>query len=72
MRLGEIATRLSCALEGDPDLEITDVAGIQEAEPGELTFLANRRYAPGSATPPCTPPSGADCSIGRQSSSPAT
>ncbi len=44
MKLGEIAERLECALEGDANLEITGVAGLGEAQPGELTFLANRRY----------------------------
>jgi len=29
---------------GDPDVKITGLAGIKEARPGELTFLANTRY----------------------------
>jgi UDP-3-O-[3-hydroxymyristoyl] glucosamine N-acyltransferase len=44
MRLAEIARRLGCALEGDPGIEITGVAGIEEAKAGELTFFANRKY----------------------------
>lgn len=44
MKLGEIAERLGCELEGDAALEISDVAGIEEARPGELTFLVNRKY----------------------------
>ncbi|HXT73002.1 MAG TPA: UDP-3-O-(3-hydroxymyristoyl)glucosamine N-acyltransferase, partial [Candidatus Angelobacter sp.] len=44
MKLGEIAARLKCALEGDAEIEISGVAGIEEAQPGQLTFLANRRY----------------------------
>lgn len=44
MKLQEIAERLGCQLEGDGRLEITGVAGIQSAEPGQLTFLANPRY----------------------------
>jgi UDP-3-O-[3-hydroxymyristoyl] glucosamine N-acyltransferase len=44
MKLGEIAERLGCKLEGDPSIEITGLAGLGEAQPGELTFLANRRY----------------------------
>jgi len=44
MKLGEIATRLGCALEGDPGIEITGLAGIEEARTGELTFLTNRKY----------------------------
>ncbi|MHB8484187.1 MAG: UDP-3-O-(3-hydroxymyristoyl)glucosamine N-acyltransferase [Candidatus Acidiferrales bacterium] len=44
MKLGEIAARLKCALEGNAEIEISGVAGIEEAQPGQLTFLANRRY----------------------------
>jgi UDP-3-O-[3-hydroxymyristoyl] glucosamine N-acyltransferase len=44
MKLKEIAARLECGLEGDPELEITGVAGIEDAQPGHLTFLSNRRY----------------------------
>lgn len=50
MRLGEIAERLGCELEGNAQMEITDVAGIEEARPGELTFLANRKYRPALET----------------------
>jgi UDP-3-O-[3-hydroxymyristoyl] glucosamine N-acyltransferase len=44
MKLGEIAARLECQLEGPEELEITGVAGMDEATSSELTFLANRRY----------------------------
>lgn len=44
MKLGEIANRLNCRLEGDAAIEITGVAGIEAAEAGHLTFLANPRY----------------------------
>lgn len=50
MRLGDIAQRLECKLEGDAGIDITGVAGIEEAAPGQLTFLANRRYRPAVAT----------------------
>jgi len=46
MRLHEIASRLGCALDGDGSLEITGVAGLEDAGPSELTFLSNPRYAP--------------------------
>jgi UDP-3-O-[3-hydroxymyristoyl] glucosamine N-acyltransferase len=46
MKLQELANRLGCRLEGDPELEISGVAGIDHAQPGQVTFLANRRYAP--------------------------
>jgi len=44
MKLGEIAERLKCAVEGDANLDVTGVAGLDEARSGELTFLANRKY----------------------------
>src|SRR5690348_18123882 len=31
---------------GSPDAEMISVAGIEEAGPGQLTFLANPKYAP--------------------------
>jgi UDP-3-O-[3-hydroxymyristoyl] glucosamine N-acyltransferase len=46
MKLGDIAKILGCELEGDASLEITDVAGLEEAQPGHLTFLVNRKYRP--------------------------
>jgi UDP-3-O-[3-hydroxymyristoyl] glucosamine N-acyltransferase len=46
MKLQEIAEKLGCRIEGDPSLEITGVSGIDHAGPGQLTFLANRRYWP--------------------------
>ena len=45
MKLSELAQRLSCRLEGPPDLEISGVAGLEHAEPGQVTFLANRKYS---------------------------
>jgi len=44
MKLGEVAARLECRLEGPEELEIAGVAGMDEAGPGELTFLANPKY----------------------------
>ena len=46
MTLGEIAIALGAALEnGDPVTEITGVAGIEEASSGQITFVANPKYA---------------------------
>jgi UDP-3-O-[3-hydroxymyristoyl] glucosamine N-acyltransferase len=45
VRLRELAERLGCELRGDGEVEITGVAGIETARAGELTFLANPRYA---------------------------
>jgi UDP-3-O-[3-hydroxymyristoyl] glucosamine N-acyltransferase len=44
VKLRDLAVRLDCRLEGDGDLEIMGVAGIQDAGPGQLTFLANPKY----------------------------
>jgi UDP-3-O-[3-hydroxymyristoyl] glucosamine N-acyltransferase len=44
MKLGQIAERLECSIEGDANLEISGVAAIEEAKKGELTFLADRKY----------------------------
>ena len=46
MKLSELAQQLGARLEGDPELEITGVAGIEEAGPGQVTFVANPKYAP--------------------------
>jgi UDP-3-O-[3-hydroxymyristoyl] glucosamine N-acyltransferase len=50
MKLRELAERLSCRLEGDGEIEIVRVAGIEDAEPGDLTFVANSKYLPALAT----------------------
>ena len=44
MKLRELAERLGCRLEGGGDIEIARVAGIQDAKPGDLTFVANSKY----------------------------
>jgi UDP-3-O-[3-hydroxymyristoyl] glucosamine N-acyltransferase len=46
MKLRELAARLGCAIKGDGEIEITGVAGMENAGPTELTFLANPKYAP--------------------------
>src|SRR5579872_6321409 len=46
MKLGDIARSLGCELIGDAETNITGVAGMEHAAPGELTFLANPKYAP--------------------------
>ena len=45
MRLSDIATALSARLENVlPETEITSVAGIEKAGPGQLTFVSNPKY----------------------------
>ncbi len=46
MKLGDLAVRLGCKLEGSGHAEITGVAGLDEAAPSELTFLSNPKYRP--------------------------
>jgi len=50
MKLGEIARALGCELRGDGDVEVVDVAPVEDAPPGTLTFLADRRLAAKLAT----------------------
>jgi len=51
MKLSQIASALSARLEnGSPDTEITGVAGIEEAGPGQITFVANPKYAVAAKT----------------------
>jgi UDP-3-O-[3-hydroxymyristoyl] glucosamine N-acyltransferase len=46
MKLAEIASALNARLEnGSPDIEITGLNGIEQAGPGELTFVSNPKYA---------------------------
>jgi len=46
MKLSAIASALDARLEnGSPNTEITGMNGIEQAGPGELSFVANPRYA---------------------------
>ncbi|MCL4812539.1 MAG: UDP-3-O-(3-hydroxymyristoyl)glucosamine N-acyltransferase [Vicinamibacteraceae bacterium] len=45
MRLSDLASRLGCGLEGDGALEVTRVAALDAAGPGDLSFFVNPRYA---------------------------
>jgi len=44
MKLGPLAAHLGATLHGDPDAEITSAAGLEEAQPGQLAFVANPKY----------------------------
>jgi UDP-3-O-[3-hydroxymyristoyl] glucosamine N-acyltransferase len=51
MKLADIASTLNTRIDnGSPDLEITGVAGIEDARTGQITFLANPRYAASAQT----------------------
>jgi len=39
--LGELATRFGCELIGDPDVEVSGVASLSNADSASLTFLSN-------------------------------
>jgi UDP-3-O-[3-hydroxymyristoyl] glucosamine N-acyltransferase len=45
LKLRDLADRLDCRLEGDGNVEIRRVAGIERAAEGDLTFVANARYS---------------------------
>ncbi len=45
MKLNTLAEALGCRLTGSGEIEITGVATVEQAGPGEITFLANPKYA---------------------------
>jgi UDP-3-O-[3-hydroxymyristoyl] glucosamine N-acyltransferase len=45
MKLADLAQHLGATLVGDPSAQITGVAAIDTATPGDLTFVANPKYA---------------------------
>jgi UDP-3-O-[3-hydroxymyristoyl] glucosamine N-acyltransferase len=44
--LGLLANELGCELVGDPTIEISGVSTLEKARSGEVSFLANLKYAP--------------------------
>ena len=54
MKLGNLASALGATCRGDADLEVTGVAGIEVAGPGQITFVANPKYAPMAHTTKAT------------------
>jgi UDP-3-O-[3-hydroxymyristoyl] glucosamine N-acyltransferase len=48
--LRDLAARLGCTLRGDGAVEVSRVCGIEDAGPGDLTFVSNPRYVPRLAT----------------------
>jgi len=46
MKLRDLAGQLGCRLEGDGGTAITRVAGIDQAQSGDITFVDNPRYVP--------------------------
>jgi len=50
LRTGAIVQALGGELFGDPDRQITRLAPLERAQPGELSFLVNPRLAPSLAS----------------------
>jgi len=47
MKLSELASLTQASIDGNTgDIEITGAAGLDDAGPGDVTFLANPRYTP--------------------------
>jgi UDP-3-O-[3-hydroxymyristoyl] glucosamine N-acyltransferase len=46
MNIAELARQTGARLEGDESIEIVGAAGLDIAEAGQITFLANKRYTP--------------------------
>jgi UDP-3-O-[3-hydroxymyristoyl] glucosamine N-acyltransferase len=66
MRLAELAKKVGASVDGDGSIEISGLAPIEEAGPGELTFVANPRYAQYLATTKASAVIvGADVEVGR-------
>ena len=54
MILRDLAATLGCEVRGDGGVEVLRVAGIDDAGPGDLTFVSNPRYAAHLATTKAT------------------
>lgn len=51
MKLAELAEKTNSKIEhGDAEIEIASTAGLDIAGPGDVTFLANKKYTPQIAT----------------------
>ncbi len=46
MKLSELAAQTGARVEGDPEIEVSGAAGLNDAGAGQITFLANPRYTP--------------------------
>lgn len=44
MKLNDLATFLGGTLEGDPNIEVSGIAKIEEAKAGDITFISNPKY----------------------------
>lgn len=46
----ELAALLNAEIDGDPDVRISNVRGITDAQEGDLTFVIDKKYVPAIAT----------------------
>src|SRR2546423_7581294 len=46
MKLSELAEKTGARVEGDANIEIESAVGLDQAGPGQITFLSNARYTP--------------------------
>jgi UDP-3-O-[3-hydroxymyristoyl] glucosamine N-acyltransferase len=46
MTLGELAARLGASVEGPEEIEVSGIAGIDDADENQLTFVSNPKYLP--------------------------
>ena len=42
--LGKVASYIGAELTGDPRCEVSDLATLESAKPGQISFLSNRKY----------------------------
>jgi len=45
MRLADLAKEIGAELTGDPDLDVTSAGTLEDAKSGQISFLANPKYA---------------------------
>lgn len=50
VRLGEIAKLVGAVLKGDADILIDGIGSLEDAKPGQLSFVTDNRYAPLAAS----------------------
>ncbi|MDA8170122.1 MAG: UDP-3-O-(3-hydroxymyristoyl)glucosamine N-acyltransferase [Nitrospiraceae bacterium] len=62
MKLGDISALLGGRLSGNPDEEITGVSGLEDAGPGDITFIMKPALVPKAAA------SGASCVLVKEES----
>jgi len=66
MKLSDIAKALDARLDNaSPETEITGAAGVEQAAPGQLTFVSNPKYNAAAKTTKTSPPFPQECCAAR-------